>query len=293
MAFTTKLRGQLTNSSIKSIPEEAVEFHTLVEVQNRLLKEYDENKEIFDASDVSKIVERLSYLRRFAQRQDGNADKTFEMVKNTLIWRKDMKLPLMTDDVLPIEFYDLGSGFIHGTDFNGNLIFHVRAKYCCFSDKVNKAIQRFFAYMLFKVTEISIIERKGWTLFIDMTGVSVTQFDLAGLLWLLKFIVSYLPAGLKSIILYNLPWYSKPLMKVFMTFIPREWKQIIHIVGQKELTKLIPNEFIPCYIENPKLKYNVAIPPEAKPLSKIDVTYYDTEREDLVDYFYNILYKIK
>ncbi|RWS20266.1 Motile sperm domain-containing protein 2-like protein, partial [Leptotrombidium deliense] len=269
---------QLTNSSIKSIPEESVEFQALAEVHNRLLNVYEENNEIFDASDVSKIVERLSYLRRFAQRQNGNADKTFEMVKNTLIWRKEMKIPQITEEVIPIEYYDLGVTFIHGTDFNGNFIFHIRGKYAHFNDKVNTAIEKFISFLLFKLTEMSIKEKKGWTMFIDLTGVSMKQFDLPELLWVLKFIVTYLPAA---------------FVKMFMTFIPREWKQIIHIVGHKELTKLIPNEFIPCYIENPKLKYRAAIPPDAKPLSEIDVTYLDTKREDLINYFNNILYKMK
>ncbi|RWS22288.1 Motile sperm domain-containing protein 2-like protein, partial [Leptotrombidium deliense] len=283
----------LSNSSIKSIPEESVEYKTLLEVQNRLFKEYEENNEIFDASDVKKIIKSLRYLRRFAQRQDGNVNKTFEMVKNTLIWRKAMKIPLMTDDLIPLEFYDLGIAFINGTDRDGNFIFNVRAKYAYFNENVNTALERMCIFMLFKVIEASITAGTGWTLLLDITGISVTQWDFSELVWLLKVVINYMPAGLKSAILYNMPWFAKPFAKILMPFIPREWKHIIHIVGPKELPKLVPEEFIPCYMENPKNKFVIPTPSDAKSMSEIDTTILDTDKHLLLKFCQQVLARVK
>ncbi|RWS24409.1 Motile sperm domain-containing protein 2-like protein [Leptotrombidium deliense] len=293
MAFSVKLRRQLTNSSIRSISEESVEYYTLVEVQNRLLKVYEEDNTIFEASDVKKIVESFAYLRRFAQRQDGNAEKTFEMVKNTLIWRKEMKTPLIKDDIIPLEFYDLGAAFIHGIDLDGNVILNVRAKYAILNDKVRNAIERWLAFTMFKVVEMSMHSGKGWTLLADLTGISVTQYDLPEILWVLKVVVNYMPAGIKSVIVYNLPWFAKPFVKIVMAFIPREWKKLIHFVGHKELLKLIPKDFIPGYIENPNMQFCAPVPPDAKPLSDIDLMYLNTDRDDLINFMHNILAKVK
>ncbi|RWS21611.1 motile sperm domain-containing protein 2-like protein, partial [Leptotrombidium deliense] len=237
MAFSFKLRRQLTNSSIKSIPRDSVEYYTLVEVQERLLKLYEDDKDIFDDSDVKKIVQSMGYLRRFAQRQDANPDKTVEMVKNTLIWRKEQKLPQICESVIPLEFYELGACFLQGTDNDGNYILHVRAKYAIFNDKVKLAMERMFAYLLFRVVEeaMKLPTGKGWVLLADLTGISMAQYDLPEILWALKVVVNYMPAGLKSIIIYNLPWFAKPIVKVVMAFIPGEWKRIMHFVGHKEL----------------------------------------------------------
>ncbi|RWS12740.1 motile sperm domain-containing protein 2-like isoform X1 [Dinothrombium tinctorium] len=290
MAFSFKLRRQLTNSSIKSIPRDSIEYYTIIEVQEKLLKIVEDEKDIFDETDVKKIVQSMSYLRKYCQRQDGKADKTVEMVKEALIWRKEHQIPKLTEANIPREFIETGFIYISGADIEGNPLLCIRGKYCHFTPSTKEGCERILSYFLFKALEQGMANGKGWTILVDLTGLSMAQYDVPEVLWVLKVIVNYMPSGLKNMIGVNIPWFAKPLVKVVMSFIPSDWKKIIQFVSSKELYKFIPKESVPKYIENPREKFHITAPPECKPMSEIDVEALALEdKEEFIKFFQKVL----
>ena len=64
MTKVGKLRRQLTNCSIKSMPTDELDYYTVIEIKNHLMKLNKENEDAFDEEDFKKFVMDTKYLRR-------------------------------------------------------------------------------------------------------------------------------------------------------------------------------------------------------------------------------------
>lgn len=117
-----KLRRQLTNSSIKSIPIEEIDYYTVIEVKNHLLKLKKENEDAFEEKDFLKYVHDTKQLRRFIQRK-GKVEDSVKYCSNILHWRKELGLHKLTLSSFPRECYSFSFYDIFENGMNGEFYF--------------------------------------------------------------------------------------------------------------------------------------------------------------------------
>lgn len=121
MAKVNKLRRQLTNSSIKSVPTDEIDYYTVVEIKNHLLKLDKENEDAFDEKDVQKYVNDTKYLRKFIQRK-GNVDTSVQFISNILHWRKELGLSKLSLNSFPRECFSYDFFYLVENGLNGKFV---------------------------------------------------------------------------------------------------------------------------------------------------------------------------
>ena len=122
MAKVSKLRRQLTNSSIKSVPADEIDYYTVIEIKNHLLKLDKETEDAFDEKDVQKYVNDTKYLRKFIQRK-GNVDASIKFISNILHWRKELGLSKLSLNSFPRESFSFDFFYLIENGLDG--------KCCC------------------------------------------------------------------------------------------------------------------------------------------------------------------
>ncbi|RWS00785.1 Motile sperm domain-containing protein 2-like protein [Dinothrombium tinctorium] len=242
-------------------------------IREELLKVFEGDPRLFDANDVNKIVMNDNYLNRFLQRQRGDLKKAIDFVKQTLIWRKQEGLTKMNDSFIPRELYEIGGSLIYGTDVEGNAVMYMRAKYSKMPKEIRGAMERMMYFYVYKVLEKGLFEEndKGWTLVLDLSGISVCHCDPQAVFSALK-MLHHMPSGIKRILIFDFPYFAKPLFKFALSLTPTEWRNLIQFVNLKQLQKLISPEKLPSFFENPQSKFESEIPADAKYIDEIDLT---------------------
>lgn len=84
-------------------------------------EEYSKNENLYDSIDYDKFMDVNDdwYARRWIIYQ-RDLPAAFEMVKDTLKWRKELELNNLTYEHFPREFYECGCVFEYGQDKKGN-----------------------------------------------------------------------------------------------------------------------------------------------------------------------------
>ena len=146
-----KLRRQLTNCSIKSIPTDEIDYYTVVEIKNRILKLQKENEDAFNEEDVEKYIKDAKFLKRFVIK--GSIEDSVRFITNILHWRKDLGLHKLSANCFPKELYTTKFIFTFEDELNGNLCVLIRGKYM-FKGRANKELTcNFVSYMCYQVFE--------------------------------------------------------------------------------------------------------------------------------------------
>lgn len=91
------------------------------ELKSLLKEEYSKNQNLYDRIDYDKFMEQNDdwYARRWVIYQ-RDVQTAFEMVKDTLKWRKELDLNNLKYEDFPREFYECGCLFEYGRDKKGN-----------------------------------------------------------------------------------------------------------------------------------------------------------------------------
>ncbi|RWR99003.1 motile sperm domain-containing protein 2-like isoform X1, partial [Dinothrombium tinctorium] len=137
----------------------------LAKIQEALFNMWKEDSDLFDELDVQNIIQNRVYLDRFLLRQHGNVKKTIDVVKEALIWRKEKKISHITPSEIPLEFYDVDSVVIHGTDRDGNVVFFYQVKYTIIIEETREASLRLSIAKVFLTIEEGLANDKGFVVF--------------------------------------------------------------------------------------------------------------------------------
>lgn len=83
-------------------------------------QEYEQNPEVYDERDLERFMDQQDdwHARRWIiyQREVGPA---FELLKDTMRWRKELNLNDLSYEDFPREFYECGCVFEYGEDKKG------------------------------------------------------------------------------------------------------------------------------------------------------------------------------
>lgn len=80
----------------------------------------------------------------------------------------------------------------------------------------------------------------------DVTGAGFANFNLELATTLISLLKEMAPAALSRVILYNMHWLFKPLLKLCLKMVPKNVnKEIVIVSDQEELTQYIDKEQLP------------------------------------------------
>ena len=144
-----KLRRQSTNSSIKSTDE--IDYHTVAEIKNHILKLHKENEDAFSEEDVEKYIKDTKFLKRFVIK--GSIEDSVQFIKSILHWRKDFGLHKLSFNSFPKEMFSTKFIFIVEDELNGNLCVFIRGSYMVRSQIIKELIGNFISYVLYHAFE--------------------------------------------------------------------------------------------------------------------------------------------
>ena len=261
------------------------------------MQEFNENMILYDENDFHHFVLEgnqhiIKYMDRFRSTNDGGGcqekeeedvviDKTVEMMKSCLRWRKDCTLSSLNDLSFPIEFYRVGGLFIWTTDCFNNRLLVFRLKMYQKISELKEGMEFFTAYLMFKAHDESVRDNlNGWSVIFDLTDVTMAQCDLPQLFWLINTFLSYYPKSLKLAYVYNLPWIFKRLAGFILNFVPKEWRVLVKFVSGREIQKFVPEENLPDYMGGTcKLSYRT-VPEGARPVYELAFEKYGMSQKE-------------
>lgn len=89
-------------------------------------EEYDKNKDMYDKRDYDRFMDSEGnewHARRWLM--DGEVDvmKAFDLLKETMKWRKDMGINDLSYEDFPREFYEVCNIFEYGHDVKGEVFY--------------------------------------------------------------------------------------------------------------------------------------------------------------------------
>jgi len=92
----------------------------ILELRELFSKEYEENKELYDERDYQRFMDEEDdwHARRWIIYQ-RDVQAAFEMLKDTMKWRKELDLNNLNYEDFPREFYECGCVFEYGHDKKG------------------------------------------------------------------------------------------------------------------------------------------------------------------------------
>lgn len=149
-----KLRRQLTNCSIKSIPTEEIDFYSVVEVKNHILKLDKENEDAFDEKDIAKYVNDSKYLRKFLIKTKGNCvEESIQFASNILHWRKEIGLTKLSLNSFPKESFLYDYFYIVDNELTGGMCAVVRGQYFIKAAEMREMSNMFICFMIYHLFE--------------------------------------------------------------------------------------------------------------------------------------------
>lgn len=91
------------------------------ELKSLFKREYEQNATFYDKLDYDRFMDKQDdwYARRWIIYQ-RDVSMAFEMVKDTMRWRKEINLNQLNYEDFPREFFQCGCVFEYGRDKKGN-----------------------------------------------------------------------------------------------------------------------------------------------------------------------------
>ncbi|RWS03129.1 motile sperm domain-containing protein 2-like protein [Dinothrombium tinctorium] len=258
-SFIAKKRNPVETNIITSSydsADENINFRENIEelilkVKSALREDMDENEENYDNKDAEVFIEssEFDYIERFLIKNDYDVTKTVSMMKKTLQWRKISGLSQMSDTSFPDLFYRLGLVFIHKQDVDGDFVFYSRMRLKLKThNEIEERFKLFLFYHLFKVDQLAAKIARKYIIVIDCTQTQLQNIDIANMLWCLNVYINKYPAGLKYVIVYNLPWFARAIFTATIKLLPEWFKSLIKRVEKDALFNYIPIENVPSYL---------------------------------------------
>jgi len=258
----------------------------------------------FQASNIG-LMPSESVMLRFLRARDANLDKTFEMLKNSLHWRRQHHVDTILETWNPpdnlLEYYP---GGWHHFDREGRPVYIIRLGSMDFKGLLKTVGEDGFVKQVVSINEEGIkrcreatdIFKKpitNWTLIVDLDGLSMRHLWRPGVRALLKIIevveANY-PETMGRLLIVRAPKVFGVLWTLLYPFIDENSRKKFMIYtgddyqGAGGVADYIPNEYIPQFLGGPyksQINAGKAVPKKFYKYNHIaeatDTSWLDTE----------------
>lgn len=208
------------------------------------------------------------FIKRFILARNRDTKAAFEMLHETMKWRRDLFVAEVRDFHFPSEFYKIGALFTYEPDREGNLVLYMRIRMHKKISELEEPTKGFLVHNFNKAERIA--RGNGFVIVFDLNGAGLGQLDLPFLNFLVTFGRNHFPGSLSYILVFNLPWVLSAFQKVAFAMLPQEMVEKIRFARGKEIFDYIAPENVPDYIDGGKCKRNFrAIAPACQPIMSL------------------------
>lgn len=168
------------------------------------------------------------------------------MLKEALIWRKNMDLHNMQANQFPQEFYIIGGLFSYENDLDGNPVIYLRIRMHRKIVELQDPIKQFLFFTIFQIDEAN--DSKGLVIVFDCSGAGYSNMDMEMLKNISEVGYKYFPLSVKYVIVYELPWILNAIRRAAMAIIPSNMVELVRFASKSDITNYIPLENLPDYM---------------------------------------------
>ncbi|XP_054159375.1 motile sperm domain-containing protein 2-like [Oppia nitens] len=218
----------------------------VIELRQRFLEEYDNNRDLYNDEDVDTIRTNDWYVKRFLLARRRDVDQAFHMIRDTMRWRQQFGLSDMKDTDFPAEFYKVGGLFSYEKDLEGNVVIYLRIRMHRKIPEMAEPIKKFLMFIVNKVDKE--VDGNGMAIVFDCSGAGYSNMDMDFLSFLITAGNSYFPVGLKYILVYELSWLLNAFRKIAMSLIPQTFLPLIKFADKSNVKQYITTEALPDFM---------------------------------------------
>ncbi|XP_046911517.2 motile sperm domain-containing protein 2-like [Dermatophagoides farinae] len=225
-----------------------LDSNLVILIRNRILAEANQNPNLYEPEDLEQIKKNDWQIQRFLLECKLDTDQSYELLRNSMKWRREEGIYQSSLVDFPAEYYQSGYIFRHGRDKNDAIVLYFRANIHRKTNEWNSRLKKFFIYQVEQIDRDC--DGKGVTLVIDCSNIGVSNVDMD----MLKFIVTsfskYYPKLFDAIIIHQLPFLLQYIFKLIQTWLPEDDRKFFHMTNKKTLTDFIDQSQLPSFLLN-------------------------------------------
>lgn len=174
---------------------------------------------------------------RYIIYNDLNSEKSVEVMKKALVWRKENKVADLDDKMFVKEFWHWAPiGFTGKSKEGHDVMFVVGSQYKKPDQVFRQTIRNFVTHMIWKWDRIHRKDLSQMVLVFDTTNTGLSNIDLDFTAWLAT-LVDYLPARIAAVYVVGIPFIVRPLIKLIISWLPERFRRLIHCGSFDELVR--------------------------------------------------------
>lgn len=241
------------------------------QVRNKLLDKIQKDSDLYDKSDVHKLLTSDWFVRRFLAWKPTNIETAVKCVNEAMKWRKNIGVNEWSDIYFPAEFYQLAVCFDYLPDKEDNniLILRLRAnrKDPILKPDFDKLARKYFIHTCEKIVNEN--SHRGFSIIFDCNQASLSNVDLDFARFIISTLSSYYAGALTYVCVYELPWIFNQVWKIVRTWLDSDAKKLVRFATKKDINKLIATENLPDYMGGSGLKDHKLVPKGAPNVEEV------------------------
>lgn len=258
---------------------------SIATLRQKFEDEVSENPSLYHQVDIERVRTEEWQVKRYLLAKKNNEAEAFDAMIKALQWKQSIGLHERTDQSFPYELYTLNCVEVNGRDNQGRLIQWEAFRNQRVFKEISDLIKQFLAHCLERVDRLC--GESGFVLVIDVNGAGVSNIDLNLIKYKLA-INEHYPLALQAMYIVDVPWILNPIMKIVLSFMSEEIRNLVQFAKRADLLKTISAEHIPKSLSGQREKQSV--PANVMPLDQMMNQWQLDEK--FVDYFYNY-YKLQ
>jgi len=219
-------------------------------LRGKFLAQISTSHEDYDESDIDSVRNNDAILHQYLEAKNSNIDESLKTLVTAMKWRKTFGVNHLNAASFPREYYQMGSLFTYGFNLKG-------AQMIVFRVKNNKKI-KFWSDMLKKYI-VYLIEKEslrfadhlnqGVCVVFDCNGAGISNVDIDLLSFIVQTFRDYYPTLLESVVIYELPFILKYVFQLVQSWLPKEHRELLHLVTKDDIHQYIANEELPDFMD--------------------------------------------
>ncbi|KAG8186334.1 hypothetical protein JTE90_005866 [Oedothorax gibbosus] len=220
-----------------------LEDELVQELRNKFLDDLPTEKQNYHEDDIKRVKENDFFVARYILHNEKDIEKSYNMLTESLKYRKEMEVNTLRKKDLPKEYFDNRAVILCNKDNRDHPIVAIRCKTHVNNKDTRRQQQQ---YMLYWVERG--LRQSDWgavTILFDCTDSGVSNVDLDMMRFIFSTFNKYVPWGLGYFFVYNMPWYLSALWKVIKQWVPQRHLEKIKFVDCNSILEFVDVDQLP------------------------------------------------
>lgn len=238
---------------------------TISSVRESFLKLPSDQVATYHPKDLEKIKNDDKFIQRFI---DGalfgkssvtNEDVT-DLITVVLRWRQEFGINDFTASDFPTEFIKSGI-FKQATLSNGDiLICIIGRRYKKVGEWTDRVLIPGILWYYETILFPNLKDGCKLHLLIDLSNCGLDQADTTFIFMIAPILINYYPGIVSKVYFHNVPWIFKPFTSLFLSLIPRKFKDIIFVIDKKSRIDMLRCDNVPDFMDGPLITTGFDMP---------------------------------